>query len=700
MRILMAAMSMGIGGAETHILELCSELCRRGHDVTVVSSGGVRVGELTAAGCKHVTAPLDKREARLICAARRTVARLIRDEKYDIVHAHARIPAFVCGKICRKYGVPFVTTAHYNFTVTPVLRRLTDWGEHSLAVSEDIAAYLRDFYAVDGGRITVIPNGIDTDKFSHDETGRARARSALGIGDEYVILHVSRIDDASSLTAFALLSSDIPSDERLVIVGGGTRIDELRSAAEKVNERLSREAVTVVGAVCDVVPYYRAADVFIGPSRAALEAMACGVPTVISGSQGHIGILSSATEKTALATNLCCRGGDVADDKKLSAEIGEIRKMSDADREKLISYQIGFVKENYSVAAMCDGCEKAYESVLSVRPAAVICGYYGYGNIGDEAMLASIIGGIRREKPEARLYVMSRHADKTSCRRGVFGIGRYDFFTVARMLKKSRLLIFGGGNLLQTETSRRSLMYYLFILHLAKRCGARVAVFSNGIGPIDGRAQKKVARALADADYISLRDQQSARVCGLTSAHISADCTFAYREPIASEKENKLIIAVRRCPDRRAVKIARDCRTVAEKHGLSISVVPMHLGEDVRTARRIASVCGGTVESAQTFDGVRRIFATGRIVIGDRLHALIAACTVGVPCLCIGNSEKTVAFMRSVSMGDCICPTDEIVKKVDRALQNPSLTVETLISVSHRNAAVAEADLNRLADMI
>jgi hypothetical protein len=60
MKILMAAMSMGLGGAETHILELSRELVRRGHGVTVASAGGVYTGALCDGGVRHVTVPLDR----------------------------------------------------------------------------------------------------------------------------------------------------------------------------------------------------------------------------------------------------------------------------------------------------------------------------------------------------------------------------------------------------------------------------------------------------------------------------------------------------------------------------------------------------------------------------------------------------------------------------------------------------------------
>ena len=61
MKILMVAMGMGIGGAETHIIELCRALDARGIQVSVASSGGALVSELEKSGIRHIYAPLDKK---------------------------------------------------------------------------------------------------------------------------------------------------------------------------------------------------------------------------------------------------------------------------------------------------------------------------------------------------------------------------------------------------------------------------------------------------------------------------------------------------------------------------------------------------------------------------------------------------------------------------------------------------------------
>ncbi len=89
--------------------------------------------------------------------------RIVRDEQVDLIHAHARIPAFVTAVMGRPKQVRFITTAHYNFKG---MRHLSRWGEKTIAVSEDIRAYLIDYFRVSPERIVVIPNGVDTDLFS------------------------------------------------------------------------------------------------------------------------------------------------------------------------------------------------------------------------------------------------------------------------------------------------------------------------------------------------------------------------------------------------------------------------------------------------------------------------------------------------------------------------------------------------------
>ena len=155
MKILMATMQLDIGGAETHIVELSKQLRALGHEVAVISNGGVYVEEIEKAGIRHYTAPMHRRSVREMQTARSILRDVIRKERPDVVHAHARIPAFLCGTVVKTMGVPFVTSCHGVYQVSRALKLLSNWGERTLAVSEDIRDYLMEQYGVPAEQITV-----------------------------------------------------------------------------------------------------------------------------------------------------------------------------------------------------------------------------------------------------------------------------------------------------------------------------------------------------------------------------------------------------------------------------------------------------------------------------------------------------------------------------------------------------------------
>ena len=173
MKILMATMGLDIGGAETHIVELAKELKHRGHDVLIVSNGGVYVPEVEAAGIRHYAAPLNQRSVTAMNRARGVLRRVITEERPDVVHAHARIPAFLCGLLKKRMKFAFVTSCHGVYQVSGALKLLSNWGEHTLAVSEDIRDYLMEQYGIPPEQITLTINGIDTEKFSPSVSGEA-----------------------------------------------------------------------------------------------------------------------------------------------------------------------------------------------------------------------------------------------------------------------------------------------------------------------------------------------------------------------------------------------------------------------------------------------------------------------------------------------------------------------------------------------
>jgi glycosyltransferase involved in cell wall biosynthesis len=132
--------------------------------------------------------------------------------------------------------------------------------------------------------IVVTVNGIDTDKFSPDVPAD-RVRREFGLdGSGPVIVHVSRLDKNTSIVARQLivlapeLAAELPG-LRLVIAGGGDDYEELLEAAQRANYETNRRTVVMAGPRTDIAEIVSAGDLFVGVSRAALEAMAAASPS-------------------------------------------------------------------------------------------------------------------------------------------------------------------------------------------------------------------------------------------------------------------------------------------------------------------------------------------------------------------------------------------------------------------------------------
>ena len=119
-------------------------------------------------------------------------------------------------------------------------------------------------------------------------------------------------------------------------------------------------------------------------------------------------------------------------------------------------------------------------------PAAVI-GYYGYGNLGDEETLSVIASACEARGIEV-IYPTGKDENRGAISR---------IRAVRRAIRHARVIMLGGGNLIQNETSIRSLIYYCEAIKDAKRRGRRVLILSSGLGDIKGQFWRKYAmRAL------------------------------------------------------------------------------------------------------------------------------------------------------------------------------------------------------------
>lgn len=698
MKILMVTMGMNIGGAETHIVELSSALAARGIQITVASSGGVYETALAKNGIAHVTLPLDKKSPGALLACRRGLSSLLEKENFDIVHAHARIPAFVCGSLQKKFGFRFVTTDHAVFRTGPLLRRLSDWGEYTFAVSDDIRNYLLANYELNPAHIISTVNGINTDAFSPGKDSSA-LKASFGAGSRPVLLHVSRLEKASAICAEALIGAArlLHGRVQLVIVGDGAYADELRRQAERINGEFGENTILFAGAKTNVAEYIAACDIFVGPSRAAMEAMSCAKPTIVSGSEGHGGIFGSDIEDAAAASNFCFRGAASPTPALLAHDIETLLSWDEDKRKRLGERARQFILQHYSVEKMVASHLAVYEKITAYRtggpPDIVVCGYYGYGNAGDDSLLSRIVDGIRKIHPSLRICVMSAHPRKTERLYLVDSVDRFRFLSVRRKLKDASLFLFGGGNLLQDKTSTHSLLYYTHMLRMANRSGAKIMIFANGIGPLTKAANiYRVKECLSYSDSISLRESSSFEFVRRLVPEKNVRLTFdpaigvaPIRLPLP-ERPYCLVFPKKNAPDA-ADKLSYVMRYLRGRNGITPYLVSLYDGEDLEYCRRLSSKNDIDMLYPRSDAEIVSLLAGAELVISSRLHGLIYATAAACPMMSFSDDGKLESYLDYIGFGrhsaipcaaDIYSDAEYLCMTADRILHRQSQIRDTL----------------------
>ena len=302
----------------------------------------------------------------------------------------------------------------------------------------------------------------------------------------------------------------------------------------------------------------------------------------------------------------------------------------------------------------------------------VIAGYLGFGNSGDEALLAIVLDEIRKMMPGKTVTVLSMRPSETERMYGVRAVHRYSIADVVGEMKAGTSFVFGGGSLLQDVTSRRSLYYYLWLLHEAKRRGMKTMLLSNGIGPlIRDSSRRRTASVLKHVDRITLRDSESYALLqkmGLDVADmhvaVSADTAFLLggvddtggRDAGSAgigAGERYAVVSPR--PHRGAMmtlpRVFADVCVRIREHGIVPLIVPMQRDEDLALSQRIARMC----RCARVWDGsfgiadAKRVMSGAEFALGMRLHTLIFACAMGTPSVGVGCDPKITSFCRMTS---------------------------------------------------
>lgn len=302
----------------------------------------------------------------------------------------------------------------------------------------------------------------------------------------------------------------------------------------------------------------------------------------------------------------------------------------------------------------------------------VLSGYYGFHNVGDEAILQAIIHALRAEKSDIKITVLSNDPDYTKKTYGVDAINRWKLSEVFKVVSSADGVISGGGSLLQDKTGMKSVPYYTGIMMIAYFLRKPFFVYSQGIGPLDQSvSQKLVKYALSKAKFLSVRDQESydlLRRIGLGGEielvpdpvmgmeyKEGLNSAWLEKEGLVGDKGQFITVAIRDWTSPGFAEFKQKIVEVLDRYagegGHRVVFLPMHGEHDDVFSREImiemknpASIFpyDASIEEKVSLIG------DSSLLVGMRLHALIFAAIAHTPMIGISYDPKIDSFINQV----------------------------------------------------
>lgn len=288
-----------------------------------------------------------------------------------------------------------------------------------------------------------------------------------------------------------------------------------------------------------------------------------------------------------------------------------------------------------------------------------LCGYYGFGNLGDELLAKAAIALLGEcGVPKGRIVVLSKDPEGTTRSLGTASVDRWSPGKVLSALKESRTLLLGGGGLFQDSTSVRSSLYYWGVVRLARLANCHPWCFGQSVGPFRGKMARFLAReALAACEKRVVRDRFSLRILnewGL-KAEIAPDLVFGLDlfEGERPTRAKTLLVNIRPWKDSLPERLAAAVGDYARREGLELKGIAM-AEEDAQTMAGLES------KGLMDLKGIDLLSSPGDCslawpgqcvgAVGMRLHFCILTVLAGISLLAVPYDPKVTGFAESLDV--------------------------------------------------
>jgi len=725
------------GGAKTHVYALMDELVKIADVKIVCFTDGPFYQGLAY---KNVKYELLQQKSRFDMSVVSRLTEMVREEGYDIIHSHGARANFIARSLKKRVSVPVVTTVHsdylldfdgiykkifYTFLNVISLKKM----DYYIAVSSSF----KDMLIERGFRpnsIYTVYNGMNFDKeIKFDSKEEFAKRIGIEINpDDFYVGIIGRHEYVKGHDVFIRAAKEVADKKpnvKFLIAGDGENRGALCELARELG---IEDKIIFTGFISDIYSFINFIDINVLSSRcesfpyvllegalmkkATVSSAVGGIPDLIC--DGKTGLLFENEDSSGLAKCIL----SLADDREKREQLGQA----------LFEYATG----NFSDKSLAQTHFDIYSAILRDRAEkkkydAVLSGYYGFNNSGDDALLFAICENLKRVVPDIRLLVLSAKPKETAKIYRIDAKRRFNVISVCLALSKSKMLINGGGSLIQDATSSKSLWYYVYVMNEAKRRGLKVYIYANGIGPIKDKNKKLAAKAIEKADMITLRDQNS--VDELKDMNIQNKNVLVTADPAITLKgidreqafellgrnnipcdKGFLVISVRQWSKSDKMleeKMAEAIDEISEKYSLTPLFVPMKLQTDYKSSALVASMMKSKayiLDSDYSVSEIMGIVGAAELVISMRLHTLIYAAGNATPVVGIAYDPKVQGFLEYIGQSRYVdadnLSKDKLIEHVDYIMQNRGEIKEELMKKANELSSKAMKNAELAAELL
>jgi glycosyltransferase involved in cell wall biosynthesis len=363
MKVLHVITGLDAGGAELQLAMIMRRTRHESDVVTLYNPGPV--ADLIRSQGTSVRNLGMQRNTELPALLR--LRKLIKDGQYDVVHAHLYRAQIYARPAARMAGTPVVLTTEHSIGETHIERRKMTRGVRALYLTSElfsdatvaVSDIVKDRlvrWGVRANKITVIPNGVDTDELGFAADARERVRAQFGISPgTYVIGALGRLDPNKRVDLTMEAAAPMLGDRcKILVIGRGEDQDRLEAAAKRIGVT---EHVIFGGYQSDTTAMLAAFDLYVAASLqetfglSVLEALASGLPVLYTACPALDGI---QTERARMVAGT------------VEALRDEIRKEFETGPRPRVADSAVF--ERYGIESVVGRIDSLYERILQTRP--------------------------------------------------------------------------------------------------------------------------------------------------------------------------------------------------------------------------------------------------------------------------------------------------------------------------------------------